>query len=183
MEDAALNFSPTIHRGRGDDVLRLTKPAGAPALVVVVGGAASTNFVITSHSSDNQQLDLLVNVIGTYRGTTLIDAGADEETSYLRVQATGPWTIEIRPISRARRFTTSVRGRGDDVVIYDGDDGIATIRGGAPDTNFTVHTYKDSVDLLVNELSRYTGRHPFPSGPMVVKIGADVGVSWSIAVE
>ncbi len=79
------------------------------------------NFAVWSIDDQLTRLGLLVNEIGSYSGTVLVQASTFQGTaSVLQVEADGPWTITLNPESAARTFDTSVEGTGDDVVSYTG---------------------------------------------------------------
>ena len=54
--------------GTGDDVVEFAVPNDEAALLEITHDGSS-NFVVSSHTADGQDLDLLVNVIGPYQGT------------------------------------------------------------------------------------------------------------------
>ena len=51
------------------------------------------NFAVWLLNGDGQRVDLLFNEIGEFEGETTI---SEEGTGYLRVEATGSWTVEAR---------------------------------------------------------------------------------------
>lgn len=74
----------TSASGTGDTVLFVT--GGGGRLAVTHSG--ESNFVVLSHGSSR---DLLVNEIGTYDGTVLLDGAA----LVLEIQADGDWTLSL----------------------------------------------------------------------------------------
>ena len=83
-------------------------------------------------------------------------------------------------IVSAPRFTSSTKGIGDSVLIYQGGRGVANIvyTGGS---NFVVKFYSGSnCDLLANEIGHYEGQVVFQPGPALVVLQA---TGWTISVK
>lgn len=168
---------PVVYEGTGDDVIEVAKPE--PVSIAIISHRGSRNFAVWTLGADNEKLDLLVNVIGDYDGTRLVDADEDA-TRRIEISADGPWRIELAPLSSARAFDPSIDGVGDDVVIYMGGTGIATLHHSGQ-SNFAIWYYGSRTDLLVNEIGPYDGRVPIGGGPAVLDINADG--PWSVTVE
>lgn len=174
--------APTVftYKGRGNKVLTIQKPeADKGALISTTNVGAQDNFTIYALDAQLQPGDLLVNAVGSYRGTSILDKSG-ESTTRLKIDGGGAWTVTIRPLSAARRMTTSTTGKGDDVVLYDGPTGVATVTNRGPQDNFTIYYYGDSTDLLVNQIGSYTGETPIQAGPAFLEI--DGAGAWSIKV-
>lgn len=71
--------------GSGDDVVRYS--GSASTLTSTHNG--SSNFIIWGYEDDGEIAGLIVNEIGTYNGTDVIDPG----TAILDIQADGNWTL------------------------------------------------------------------------------------------
>jgi hypothetical protein len=177
-------WSDTIRfEGAGDDVVDVEVPDDQLAIARVRHEGAS-NVAIWSYDANGNELDLLVNDIGSYAGVRLINL--EEATRQLEVTADGPWSIELAPIHQARRFDPdgSIDGTGDDVVIADSstvDGSRATISHGG-DGNFAIWAYTESsTDLLVNDIDAYQGTVRWPGGTVVLDVTA--GGSWSVQLE
>jgi hypothetical protein len=67
--------------------------------------------------ADLAQVDLLVNTIGNYTGSVLVNLTEGVTTSSLEITADGNWRVEVKPREDARRFDASIDGTGDDVVV------------------------------------------------------------------
>ena len=171
-------FTPVTQSGTSDSVIKL--PDGFDAGVVTATYSGSDNFIINGLDSANQVTgDGPVNVIGAYKGTTLI--GFDDignKDSSLQVEARGPWSITISPISSAPSTVPS-SGRGDAVFLYDGPaaDWSFTSNG---EGNFIVNEYSGALfpGIGINEIGAYTGKDPVDAGPAVVEVISDG--SWTI---
>jgi hypothetical protein len=167
---------PQAVDGRGDDVVTLQ--AQGP-LIVHASYTGGSNFVIKGLDASNGDTDLLVNTIGAYNGTTALDFDK-AVTKSLQITASGPWHLDISSPLSATHFTGSYSGKGDNVLIYDGSSGVATISHDGS-SNFVIHTVNSgSADLLVNEIGVYNGKQPWPSGPAFIEINADG--NWTITV-
>jgi hypothetical protein len=71
--------------GSGDDVIRYN--GSAATLTSTHDG--SSNFIIWGYESDGRIAGLIVNEIGAYSGTDLIEPG----TAILDIVADGSWTL------------------------------------------------------------------------------------------
>jgi hypothetical protein len=179
-DDTFGTFAPINKTGTGDSVIAL--PAGAKAGIVTATHAGSANFVIQGLDSSNQPtLDLLVNTIGNYSGTTafgLISLGAGPTS--LQITADGAWTISITQISSAKSSAVPIAGTGDQVFLYDGKAAAWAITN-AGQSNFVVEQYSKGsliANLAVNEIGAYTGTDPMQAGPSVVVVQSDG--NWTI---
>jgi hypothetical protein len=81
---AATSLSSSL-AGSGDDILRYT--GSASTLTSTHDG--TSNFIIVGYESDGRYAGLIVNEIGPYSGTDLIDSG----TAILDITADGNWTL------------------------------------------------------------------------------------------
>jgi hypothetical protein len=167
-------FQSTTLNGTGDSVIPL--PAGATGGVVTATHAGAANFALSVIDAANAPtLDLLVNTIGNYTGTTAygLNSSLGEPGTSIKVTADGIWTVTIAPISAAPALAEA--GSGDAVFLYDGEAATKTLtHDGAG--NFSVVQHDTSVmgmNLLVNEIGQYQGAVPFTAGPSVIKITAD----------
>jgi hypothetical protein len=164
-------FAAVKKTGRGDSTIKL--PSGATAGLVTATHKGSSNFAIEVLDAKNQTVDLLVNEIGRYAGTTAFGLSTfGDEPAKLKVQADGSWTVAITPISSAKGLSAKTSGKGDTVLTYGGDaqDWKITHKGSS---NFVVTQVTDFPDLLVNEIGNYSGVVPMTAGPSVVTIQAD----------
>jgi len=177
---------PVVYTGRGDRVLKLKRPGGqseGAVLLYVKGNAARVNFIIESKTADGEDVDLLVNETDPFEGLVPIDFQDGQRTSRLVVKAGGPWRLEVRPLTSARRFDSAMSGRGSTVLYYTGDSGVATITGNKARTNFIMESYgvdSGEVDLLVNETDPYKGEIEWPANALIVVRATG---AWSIKVS
>lgn len=166
---------PQSYRGRGDKILRIKH--GDELWLATLTHTGSANFIVSTLDSTGQQGDNLVNVIAGYKGTVLVNAEEGSNTSALKIQADGAWTVHLTSPSSARRWIgTHASGRSDDVLALETpSSGLVTMKlthtGSA---NFIVDAYtQDGRQNLVNEIGHYKGEVPLPDGTFLITIHAD----------
>ena len=169
-------------KGRGNKIAKIKIPEDAAAIAVITNRGDS-NFTVWSVAADGSTNSLLVNEIGSYRGTRLFDASAGEHSVALKIESNGTWAIAVKPITSAKVWNPAkaATGTGSMVLRVTGVlDDLAVMKiahNGA--SNFAVSTYSDEgVDLQVNEIGRYSGESLFPGSTILVEIEADG--AWSI---
>ncbi|MDQ3369367.1 MAG: DUF4214 domain-containing protein, partial [Myxococcota bacterium] len=166
--------------GTGSQIPSFTKPrAGEPVVADISNTGGSSNFQVWERRNGVRG-DLLVNEIGAYSGTVLIDRPLfdDGDSNALEIVSDGSWTITIRPLSTARAFSGPVAGRGDDVLAYSGSASAARLTHNGQ-SNFAIWSYgTNDADLVVNEIGPYDGVRNFPPGPRIIEVSADG--DWSV---
>jgi len=171
---------PFVIQGTGDSVQEITIPDGGQTGIATITHDGSGNFAVWALDSGLQQVDLLVNEIGSYQGTVLLPA---DGATALEITAGGNWIVEVKQVASAQTWDGTISGRGDNVVIYLGDTGVAEITHNG-ESNFSVFSYPISddgfADLLINEIGPYSGSVRFP-GPALIEISADG--DWSITLS
>ncbi len=167
-------FEPIVLSGSGDDVLDVAVPGDVPAVIAIehTGGG---NFAVWTYNAAGARSDLLVNEIGAYSGSRLINATAGDEVAELEITAGGSWTVTIRPLRAAMRTSDGqASGTGDAVLLLDPSarTGRAELtHAGA--SNFAVWSYGSGRDLLVNDVGSYSGTVRVDTGAIVLDITAD----------
>ena len=151
--------APIVLQGAGDSVVDVSK-GDEPMIAKVIHNGGS-NFVIWNVDASGNQMDLLVNTIGSYQGTLPIDFLDDEQTARFEVTADGAWQIELLPLDLARQspIPSVFQGVGDDVVVLTGTlkTDILVVDAFNASSNFVVFQYSDRKELLINEIAPYTG--------------------------
>jgi len=167
---------PVSYSGVGSKVLKISK--GSDPMAVKITHVGSSNFAVTNLSSDGQEIDLLVNTIGNYSGTRLIDALNEQQTAAFKIEADGNWRVTLEPLSMLPVWhgTGTWTGRGDNIVLigsgsFAGLDSVKITNSGQG--NFVVTAYGDTVDLLVNEIGNYSGEQLMPDGTVLLEIQSD----------
>jgi hypothetical protein len=163
--------------GSHDAVVKVTKNAPGPAVVYITGNAASRYFGVRTLGTEHY----LIYTLDPYDGVRSLDWEGGESTGF-EVRATGPWRIEVLPLSVVPSFNTSFKGDGDMVVRYTGDGSLAEITGNNDGRYFNVQAFgAHGTDRLVNTCQAYTGSRQIGGGPQFFEVQA-VG-SWTITVK
>lgn len=173
---------PVTYRGTGSKTIAVRKPEPGPVLVYVKGANANGLFQVSSLDEDGRSNGLVAHSLKPYEGVRLVDDVGFQETAKLTIEATGPWTVQLRSVRSAPAFGSATSGSGDAVLRYTGRAGTATIRGGAPYTAFTVTTHVDDFPkLLVVAAGTFDDTRPWPAGPVLVEV--ESAARWSIRVR
>ena len=175
-------FKAFTLKGRGSRVVKFTIPEDAIAIAQITEKGTS-NFAVWTIAADGSSNQLLVNEIGSYKGTRLFDTGSDEHSVAFKIESNGSWTITVRPVTQAKAWDPSTvsKGTGSMVLrVAPASDGFVVIgvthRGSS---NFAVWSYTaDSRDLLFNEIGRYSGESVLPDGTLLLEIEADG--AWTV---
>ena len=179
---AAVAGAAVTHlEGTGTGRVALAKP-GPGVVVAQLSHGGVADFVVHPLDASGQRRDALVNAVGAYRGSRLLDTDGIE-TTQLEIGADGPWSIDLVALPGAPAWSgrEPVSGQGDAVLIAPGGLDRLTVaqitHGGA--RAFAVWAYTTiSRDLVVNDVGRHDGRHAFARGVLVVAVTADG--PWSI---
>lgn len=151
----------------------------------------NSNFIIwLMDGTTGQNIDMLVNEIGSFDGSTAIGITSDDEY-LLNIKADGSWTVTIE---QPRQYTTEsapivLRDRGQKAtqMIYL-DSGLTRfemVHDGS--SNFIVWLMDaegNKIDLLVNEIGDFEGSKAvgiYGSGAYLLDVTADG--DWEIKIE
>jgi hypothetical protein len=143
-----------------------------------------SNFIVQLQDENGNDLELLVNEIGSYKGKTFAQIPVDG-TYYLNIKAGGPWeyTIYQSPPVEMADAPTTLEGSGDDVVFLN-------IKSGNYKFNFSHSGSSNFIvilngqGLMVNEIGTYEGstrQQLKTDGYYSLVIKADGG--WSVGIE
>jgi hypothetical protein len=163
--------------GNGDNVENVNL-SGQPAVLSFSCPNCEDNTVVKTNGFDS----LLVNTIGSYSGTHLLDGRSGSVTSQISVQAGGDWTLTVSDLSTVQPTTGAASGTGDAVVNMISTATTATITNTVSADqdgpgNFVIQDYTSSVDLVVNEIGGYSGTDTM-SLPGIVQVTSNG--SWTI---
>ena len=163
-------------------MLKIKKPEEGTVLITTKIKGPSDNNTVYSLDADNQEGNLLVNTIGSYTGTNLLDDDGSE-TTRLKVDVSGSWTITLAPLSSAKELTTSYKGKMDMVLLVRSEDAkILMFNSTGGDSNVTAYWYTaDDSDLLVNDIGRFKAEAPMTPGPGVLQVSSDG--TWTAALS
>ncbi|GAA0363787.1 hypothetical protein GCM10009530_11840 [Microbispora corallina] len=165
----------TFH-GEGDDVVRVpsTKLRG----IAVIRHSGESNFAVWSIQPSGKDNDLLVNRIGDYSGTVVVNTYTDLKTAGFTIEADGAWSLRFAPISYAPLWKhLTEKGLGDAVLkLAAPTKGLHTLRyahGGT--STFVVYALPPSgaPGLLVNKIGHVSGKVVVPAGTRYVSVLAD----------
>ncbi|MGH8951437.1 MAG: hypothetical protein ACRDX9_08420 [Acidimicrobiia bacterium] len=183
----ATDFSPFTVSGTGSDVIPLSVPGDGPAIIDLNHNGAS-NFIVSSLDRNLASIELLVNEIGQYSGRRGLNVGffsfsPPDIVRHLEIDADGPWSATVRPVSQARSVGSALEGSRDDLVRLVGPTPttLTSTHDGA--SNFAIIAFEPSGaygDLLVNEIGAYSGTDPVPRGTKFLDILADG--NWTLSV-
>jgi hypothetical protein len=156
------------YSGRGDDVIKFKKAITEPMLVVTSWSGPDDNNTIYTYDSDGNEGDLLVNTIGSYNGTNVINIHKDENVKALKIEGSGSWKIALKPINEATAWDGkgTFSGQSDDVInvsgVFDGMDSMK-FKSTKTEGNVTVYGVGDDEDLIVNEIGNFLARTLCPA--------------------
>ncbi|MEU6623824.1 TerD family protein [Streptomyces litmocidini] len=170
-------FEPYTETGRDNDVITVGGlPPGPVVVQLDVRGDGYTGLWVLNKR--NKEEDNLVNSTEEdFRGRLLATV-PENGTLRLKLQAEGPWQVQVSPLAAARRLTEEeAEFRGPDVLLHTG--GVADLavhyRG---DDNLIVHVYElaghddhttlPPYDNAVNEIGKRRETVPLPEGPLIV---------------
>jgi hypothetical protein len=171
----------TLFSGVGNFVIELNGyDLSRKILVVSHNGVAA--FELSMLDGDLNQLALVESVVGPLSGTYPLGFEGDATPSYLRIDADGDWTIEIKPVEEARVWQADlVSGTGADVLRFEGGASVVDYSN-AGSSNFIVQYHRNpGFDLLVNEIGPIAGTTTMPAGPGVVVV--DAAGDWTLSAR
>lgn len=156
------------HEGTGDDVVVTNWPA-RPAVVTFECLVPGGNVAVQTDGSES----MLVNTIGSYRGSRWINIHENTRTRAFLVTAPGPWRLAVADLDSLAPRGSRASGAGDSVVYLSEGITEATIshqgRG-----NFIVEVAgaaDEPIDLAVNEIGAFHETVPL-TGPALVQVSS-----------
>lgn len=156
-----------------NDARSETPKKKVPTWVWIVAGVLVFGLIVQSCGGDDTTPDA--------EPDATVSDSADEESA----PAETPEEVEPEPEAEREPFDDVVyTGSGDSILQIElpgGPDsvGIATITHSGR-SNFSIWSYGEGSDLLVNEIGNYTGQVRWQAGLALIEIGADG--SWSISL-
>jgi len=161
--------------GSGDTVIPID--IVGPATVAFTCENCSGNIVVTADGTD----PLLVNAIGAYSGTRLVNGRDGSVVSEIAVEADGDWTLVVDNVMTAPSFDGPATGTGDQVFWMMGGSTAATVTHDGS-LNFIVEAFGNGAGttLVVNEIGAYSGTVEM-TAPALVQVTADG--AWSITPQ
>lgn len=146
--------------------------------------SGSRNFIVQLMDENGNNVDLLVNEIGSYNGKTFATISSPGNY-YLNVKASGNWNFTIYQTvpPTIADAPTEISGHGDDVVFVNAESGNYKFTSNHQgSSNFIVRL--NGTGLLVNEIGAYSGstrQQLSTTGVYAFVVNADG--NWSIKIE
>ncbi|MGW4408522.1 hypothetical protein ACWEJ6_31115 [Nonomuraea sp. NPDC004702] len=166
---------PRTYRGVGDKVIKVRETEDI--LLATLTHQGTSNFIVNPLDPGGAEQATIVNEIGNYRGTILVNEENGKVLRGFKIKADGAWTLTLKPLVMARQWTNArVSGRGDDVLLLSpASSGLTTVKvNHSGSSNFIVHSYSEgSGEGLINEIGSYRGEVLLPDGTLLVTIQAD----------
>ena len=171
--------------GRGKKVVKFSIPEDAAAIATITH-KGSANFIVHTLDSGGADIDFLVNEIGSYAGTVLLDPSGGHPVAF-KVDADSTWTIKVRPITAAPTWNPSsaLKGKGDAVyLISPQPTGLTIIKlTYKGESNFIVHAWSEAGrESLANEIGTFSGETNLPEGSLVLEVLA-AGGTWTVSTS
>ena len=115
-EDGSTSAASTVFTGSEDRIVQLTNNAPGPAAVRISGNEQSNYLRVRTLGTQS----VLVVTTRSYEGVRPLDWDGGNSTGF-EVTTTGPWRIEVLPLSAMPTFDKSFKGEGDLVIHFTGD--------------------------------------------------------------
>ncbi|MFE4541481.1 TM2 domain-containing protein [Arthrobacter sp. NPDC056727] len=157
--------------GTGDAV-KTVDLKGLPAVATFTCKACSGNTVLETNGAEM----LLVNTVGAYTGSHLVDTSAGAPTTEFNISADSAWTLKIEDVDTVPSTLDKASGHGDTVLYWDvaTDKAAITNKG---EGNFVVQGFGSEVpELPVNKVGDYSGTVKLTPGFVQVNSDGD----WTI---
>ena len=110
--------------GQGDDTMALDPPGPRVARIEYSGTGP---FSVTGLDANDEEVAVFAEAEGPYTGAVAVDFRDEQDSRSLRVEAEGPWSIQMVPVETLRAIPGTFAGSGDDVVLYSGRVGPVTV--------------------------------------------------------
>lgn len=159
--------------GTGDDV-KAVDLGGLPAIITFTCEACTDNTVVKTNGTEG----LLVNAIGAYTGSHLVDTDGTATTE-LTVEADSAWTLTVADISTVKFASGAASGHGDQVFFLEGDTSKATVKNTGEEDFIVIGFGGDAPELAVNEIGPYEGTVQLTAGFIQVRSDGD----WTITAQ
>jgi TM2 domain len=172
-EDRPLLAAQTL-TGTGDDI-KTVDLKGLPAVVTFTCSACSGNTVLETNGAEM----LLVNTVGGYTGSHLVDTSTGSPTTEFSISADAAWTLKIEDVESVPTAAGKASGHGDTVLYWDAPGTKAAITNKGKG-NFLVEGFGSEIpELAVNKVGTYNGTVQLTPGFVQVKSEGD----WTITAK
>ena len=159
-------------------MVEVTRTNWVPAVVHISGNSASEYFAVQTLGTNN----VLVKTMEPYDGIRPLDWDGDESTGF-KIWATGPWRIEMLPLSAIPTFTRSFNGSGTMVVHFTGTGSLVRITGNNEHQHFEVRALSayGPYRRLVDTTRPHAGECQISRGPQIFEVQATG--PWTITLK
>lgn len=174
-------FEPLHYEGTGDSVVQLDV-TGVP-LVFTIQFDGTGNNAVKAIDGNGDSVDLLVNTIGAYAGTTSTFADRNyADVRMLEIHSNGNWSVDVTPIASVQTIESGATGTGD-AVVYVAPRGSSVISfaiDGTSNNSVRGIVQGDRTSLLVNVIDQYTGDVIWKDGEgiLLIHTNGNWQVSW-----
>ncbi|MEV5495967.1 hypothetical protein AB0M50_11275 [Nonomuraea fuscirosea] len=168
-------MKPRSYRGVGDKVVKVKETEDV--LLATLTHAGGSNFIVEPVDPGGAEQASIVNEIGAYKGTVIVNEYEGKVLRGFKIKADGAWTLTLKPLTAARPWTAArVSGRGDEVLLVSpASSGLTTVKvNHSGSSNIIVDAYSEGDrDNLINEIGSYRGEVLLPDGTILVTVHAD----------
>jgi hypothetical protein len=98
---------PMTYSGSGDEVVKFKKALKEPMLITTTWSGPSDNNTVYAYDADGNEGDLIVNTIGSYKGTNIINFHDGDNVKALKIEGSGNWKITLKPLADAKSWDGS----------------------------------------------------------------------------
>ncbi|GAA1267855.1 TM2 domain-containing protein [Arthrobacter pascens] len=160
--------------GTGDAIKKVDLQ-GMPALVTFTCKACTGNTVL---ETDGAEI-MLVNTMGGYSGSHLVDTSTGYATSEFAISADSAWTLKVEDVDAVPTAAGTARGHGDAVIYWDAPSDRAAITNKG-DGQFLVEGFGAEIpELPVDDEGNYSGTVRLTPGFVQIKSQGD----WTLTAK
>jgi TM2 domain-containing membrane protein YozV len=160
--------------GKGDDI-KTVDLKGLPAVVTFTCSACSGNTVLETNGAEM----LLVNTVGGYTGSHLVDTSTGSPTTEFSISADAAWTLKVEDVDSVPTAAGKAGGHGDKVLYWDAPGTKAAITNKG-EGNFVVEGFGSEIpELAVNKVGAYSGTVQLTPGFVQIKSDGN----WTITAK
>lgn len=179
---------PVLQRVSGDGSRVVEQATGAEPVILGITHHGPGHFVVDALDGRMRSGSQLVYTDGPFACRALVNAD-DRPVRALRIQADGPWTVEVTGLADAVVLDGHAEREASDVLRHEGGPAVARLRyRGTPHSAdggyFLADVFEPDgsgfLDQLANHVGPWSGEVPL-SGPCLLYARSDG--PWSISVR
>ncbi len=168
-----------VYEGEGSKDFGIRRPEEGSFLLYIEGNREEGHFTVTgvhalpTYYGGKSTTHLFVNTSVEYEGTVLDWEG---RTNELRIQAEGPWRVEVRPLSMAKKIEANekIEARGDSVLLLEDEVGEVSVKGGLGEErggdHFQLVAYNKSREVIAEESGEYEEVLEIPDDTEILQV-------------